>query len=117
MRCYIKVPWNTTLKNGMISLIELYIKKDDDVDNIDFETYKYENFNKNNIDNKNCTLTDYHKVASVDPCEIHIENGFITPEPCEKIDEPTPSTKLSTILSLTNSKTRTENIKRMSKRQ
>ena len=96
----------------MISLIELYIKKDDDVDNIDFETYKYENFN-----NKNCTLTDYHKVASVDPCEIHIENGFITPEPCEKIDEPTPSTKLSTILSLTNSKTRTENIKRMSKRQ
>ena len=48
----------------MISLIELYIKKDDDVDNIDFETYKYENFNKNNIDNKNCTLTDYHKVAS-----------------------------------------------------
>ena len=87
------------------SPIELYTKKDDDVDSTDFEAYKYDNINKDNIDNKNCTLNDYHKVASVYQCEIHIKNDFIISEPCEQTDEPTPSTKLSTILSLTNSKT------------
>ena len=93
MRCYIKVSLNSTLK------------KDDDVDIIDFEASKYDNINRNNMDNKNCTLNDYHKVASVDLCQIHIENGFIISEPCEQTDEPTTSTNLSTILSSTNSET------------
>ena len=72
MRCYIKVSLNSTLK------------KDDDVDIIDFEAYKYDNINRNNIDNKNCTLNDYHKVVSVDLCRFILKTASLFQNPVSK---------------------------------